>query len=128
MEWLVFLNAFSSVELRVSSGSSINIVTDNSSKRTYLPDVRISDFRNGLGNLGEPNIIKELTSLSPATTIMNSLDLRNKISVWLIAKRSLMPKESGIVGVCGKWSPNPQALEYAFFYADSVQKVSAIKK
>jgi hypothetical protein len=78
--------------LRVSSGSSINIVTDNSSNRTYLPDVRISDFRNGLGNLGEPKIIQELASLSPATTLMNSFDLRNKITVWLIAKSSLMPK------------------------------------
>src|SRR4028119_816053 len=39
------------VYLRISPGSSINLVADNFVRQTHLPDVRLSDFRNGLANL-----------------------------------------------------------------------------
>lgn len=114
---------------RVTPGSSIKLVADDSIRQTHLPNVRLSDFRNGLApfGIGYPDLAKELANLSPSTTITYTLNLRNlKQQIWLIADSSKLPKERGIVGVCGKWSTNPQAQQFAFFYADSIQKVSAI--
>ncbi|NEQ25146.1 MAG: hypothetical protein F6K28_39910, partial [Microcoleus sp. SIO2G3] len=36
------------IHLRISSGSSINLVADNSIRKTHMPNVRLSDFRDGL--------------------------------------------------------------------------------
>ena len=45
---------------------------------------------------------------------------------WLIVRSKMIPKQRGIVGVCGKWATNPVPAQYGFFYADSVKVVSAI--
>ncbi len=117
--------------LRIIPGSLVQLVADNSIRQTHLPKVRLSDFRNGLPTfgLGYPDLAKEFASLSPSTTLTYTPNLKNlKQPIWLIADSTKLPKKRRIVGVCGKWSTNPQAHEFAFFYADSVQKVSAVKK
>ena len=95
------------VYLRVISGSSINLVADNSLRTTHLPDVRLSDFKEGLTNLAEngyPDLAKELANLGSSTTIMNAFDLNSFGAIWLITDSNKMPKEKGIVGICGKFS------------------------
>jgi hypothetical protein len=118
--------------LRISSGALINLVADNSIPKTHLPDVRISDFRNGMGIFPssiERNIVKELTGLSASNTLINMVNLKDlRKPYWLIAKSNIIPKKSGIFGVCGKWSTNSVAAEYGFFYADSIKSVAAINK
>ena len=117
----------SGVYWRNSSGSSINIVTDDAIQKTHLPDIRISDFRNELAKFDEPNITEELANLSPYTTIINTFNLKDQSIVWLIVESRLMPKANSIVGACGKWSNNLVPSQYGFFYAESVRALSAIR-
>src|SRR4028119_1090047 len=118
------------VYLRISPGSSINLVADNFVRQTHLPDVRLSDFRNGLANLSAiyPDLGKELAGLSPSTTIINIFNFRDLDKPnWLIANSTKLPKQRGILAVCGKLATNPATQGYGFFYADSVQAVSALR-
>jgi hypothetical protein len=116
--------------LRISSGAFINLVADNSIPKTHLPDVRLSDFRKGMllvPSYIEPDIVKELTSLSASNTLINMFNFNDLDAPnWLIAKSTMIPKHKGIVGVCGEWANNPIPAKYRFFYANSVQSVSTI--
>jgi hypothetical protein len=118
--------------LRIPPGSFINLVADNSIQQTHLPKVRISDFRNGMGTnfrVLYPDFSKELSVLSPSTTIMNTFNLRNlEQGILLIADSTKMPQKSGFVGACQKGATTPATQKYGFFYTDSIQRVSALSK
>jgi hypothetical protein len=118
------------VYFRYSAGSSINLVNDNVIRNTYIPNIRISDFKRMLDKYREryshrskiPELTQELVNLSPHTTLMRKVNLKNGQRLWLIADSAIIPrKEMGIVGACGKttskWDP-------AIFYADSMTLVS----
>jgi hypothetical protein len=116
------------VYLRFSSGSFVNLVADNSLRKTHLPNVRISDFRNNMETFSvqNPELAKELTRLSPSTTMINTFNLKNWQPIWLISSTSKLPKEKGIVGVCGNWATELTLPKYyGVFYAESIQKVLA---
>jgi hypothetical protein len=101
------------VYFRHSAGSSINLVADDAIWRTYVPNIRISDFQTGLYKYYKdyfpafpelPKPIKELSVLSPNTTLINKFNFKNRTNTWVIADSSSIPKERGIVAACGKTS------------------------
>lgn len=126
------------VYFRNSAGSSINLVANHAVKRSYIPNIRIGDFKNSLKRLYKSDYVetaKELAKLSPNTTLRNTTDIKSGKLVWLIANSNLIPKEKGnIVGVCGRPTTNPAIAEYGrtyhgplpvfLFYADSMTVVS----
>ncbi len=126
------------VYIRISPGSSINLVADDVIQKTRLPNIRLSDFKNRVNGNGidnfdilYPGITKVLTSLSSSTTLMNTFNLKDWKRFLLIVDSTRMPKESGIVGACGKLTTNTDKIvniisNYDFFYADSVQRMSVI--
>lgn len=63
------------------------------------------------------NIAKDIACNSPPQMIINTFDLRNKTIVWSIGESSIMPKDSGIVGDCGKWATNPVPYQEEVTYA-----------
>lgn len=123
---------------RYSPGSSINLVADNAIRKTYVPEIRISDFRRILERYldKEPRVTeltKELAKLTPNTTLINKLNLKTGQTVWVIVDSALVSQKSGIIGACGKRTTNPAAktLHNAdgtylrfLFYADSIKEVS----
>lgn len=111
--------------LRISPGSFINLVDNNSIGRTHLPNIRVDDFRSGLVKFNYPEIAKELTELSVQTTIMNAVNLKNWSRIFLIFDTTKLPTRSDIVQVCGKPSTNPTTKRYGFFYAESVKSISS---
>jgi hypothetical protein len=121
------------VYLRLTPGSSINLVADNAIQKTRLPSIRLSDFKNRMDgngfdnfNILYPELTKELTNLSPSTTIVNTFNLNNSKQIWLISDSKKMPEDRVIVGVCGKMSTNPHSEGYGFFYAETIQTISTI--
>ncbi|MCU0535263.1 MAG: hypothetical protein MUD14_15355 [Hydrococcus sp. Prado102] len=125
------------IYFRNSPGSSINLVPDRATKRSYVPNIRISDFKNSIKRLYRSDYVetaKELAQLDANTTLRNTTDIKSGKLVWLISKSRLIPKESGIVGVCGRPTTNPAIAKYGrtyhgplpvfLFYADSMTVVS----
>ena len=116
------------IHLRISSGSSINLVADNSIRKTHMPNVRLTDFRDGLlkthHNI-DPDVVKELTSLSASTNLismMNWSDLNQPN--WLMIESLMMPKKTGIFAACGTLATHPGASQQGFFYAKSIKRIS----
>ncbi len=123
----------SAVYVPIRTGSSINLVADDAISKTRIPNIRLSDFKkrmdgNGIDNFDAlyPEITKELTNLGSSTTMMSTFNLKDWKWLLLIADSIKIPKQRGIVGVCGKKTTNPASLGYGFFYADSIQSVSVI--
>ncbi len=132
------LSGRDAVYLRISPGSSIKLVADDAIPTTHLPNIRLSDFKARMDGKGVdsfkdlyPELTKKLTSINPSTTMMNTFNLRDWKWIWLIADSSKVPKNTGIVGVCGKLATNTETTanitrNYDFFYAESIQAVSPI--
>lgn len=129
--------ATEAIYFRNSAGSSINLVPDKTTKRSYIPNLRISDFKSNLKRLEQTDYVetaKELGKLGANTTLRNTTDIKSGKLVWLISESRLIPKESGIVGVCGRQTTNSAIFEYGktyhgplpvfLFYADSMTVVS----
>jgi hypothetical protein len=120
------------IYVRNSAGSSINLVADDAIKRSYVPNLRIGDFRSGLdsllksSNFSRSEIAKELAMVPPNSTLTNQIDLKNDAIVWTIADTNIMPKRSGIVGVCGTPTTNIATKNHGvfLFYADSMTLIS----
>jgi hypothetical protein len=120
------------VYFRYSAGSSINLLTDDAIARSYAPNLRIGDFRDGLRRfLNSPDrnmseFAKILAKLPPNSTLSNQINLQNGAIVWAIAPTNLLPKRFGLVGACGKLISKPvlRKQELSFFYADSITLLS----
>lgn len=126
------------VYFRYSPGSSINLVADDAMRKSYVPNIRVSNFRRMLDQYltrdpRVPELVKELAKLNPNTTLIYKLDLKTDETIWTIADSALIPKESGIVGACGRRTTNPAATKLHnadgaylrfLFYANSMTLVS----
>jgi hypothetical protein len=114
-------NSERTVFVRYVPGSVIHLVADESIRQTHLPNVRVSDFLNGIRASGadQRREVQPMTALTSDTTIMSALDLhpRSLRNVWIFTDRASLPKERGILQVCGRRDGNAM-------YADSVQSVS----
>jgi hypothetical protein len=115
--------------LRLTSGSFLNLVPDYSIQQTYLPNIRVSDFRREVANLSlYPELVKELMSLEPGNTVVQTLNLGDPLrssapNIWLVIDSHLMPSSPGIVRVCAKQTDNQWLRQYRFYYAESIQSV-----
>lgn len=116
------------IYFRNSRGSSIMLVADNAVKRTYVPRIRISDFKADMSQIKLPSY-QELNHLDQNTNLIFALNLKNlpdDQGVWIIAPSSLIPKGNGIIAACGKLKPQgvKMGLWMPLFYADSMTLVS----
>ena len=125
------------VYFRYSAGSSLHLVAD-SVRKSYVPNIRVSDFRKMLDQYLEkdprvPELTKELGRLNPNTVLINKIDLKSGRMLWVIADREILPPENGLVGACGQRTQNaavknPRTADKGYlqslFYADSLISVS----
>ncbi|MGQ9871742.1 hypothetical protein [Leptodesmis sp.] len=116
------------VYFRNSRGSSVMLVADNAVKRTYVPRIRISDFKADMSQ-SKLTAYQELNHLDQNTNLIFALNLKNlpdDQGVWIIAPSSLIPKDNGIIAACGKSKPQgvKTGLWMPLFYADSMTLVS----
>ncbi|NJO73196.1 MAG: hypothetical protein HC833_05145 [Leptolyngbyaceae cyanobacterium RM1_406_9] len=106
--------------VRYAPGAVIHLVSDESLRQTHLPNVRISDFLNGIRSSGadQRREVEPMTRLTSGTTLWNGIELnpRSLKNVWIFAERETLPTARGIVQVCGR-------REGTAFYADSFQLV-----
>jgi hypothetical protein len=126
------------IYVRNSLGSSLTLVDDDALQETNLPDLRLGDFQRHLhqyslwnGRLrGIPALTSELRDVPADTTLLSKLDLNSQRLWWVIANKKMVPKEKGIIGVCGRKTaiPELQGYRYGFslFYADSMQLVEEV--
>lgn len=108
--------------VRISPGSYINIVDDDIIRQTRLPNIRQSDFLASIRDFPYREYILELGQVNVPAMILNVINLDNGEYFWLVADSRMIPKELGIVGVCGEWDPSMLAKGIGFFHVASVQK------
>lgn len=121
------------VYFRKSAGSSLNLVPDSAIKSSYVPNIRISDFRNEQKQVAQrrdrvpSEVAKELLNLKSNTTLTSKVNLKDGSLLWVIADSDLIPKESGIVAACGQTTTNSYAQGgngVSLFYANSMKLIN----
>lgn len=134
------------VYFRNSQGSSLNLVADETSHKTYVPNLLISDFKNHIRphpsvinstefiNSGFYPLYQALEPLPVGTQIMSKIALTHSHQpstklvegVWIIGDKNLFPQNNGIIGACGKSLKMMSDSGYhgKLFFADSMKLVS----
>jgi len=118
-----------SVYFRTSSGSSINLVPDDAISKSYVPNIRISDFRSQIlkrygatvDNVRGYSDMHKFFDLGPHTSLLARHDLVSGRYLLIVVKSDAVPKKAGlIVEALGRRS---EWLGYVFF-ADSIAPLS----
>jgi hypothetical protein len=83
----------------VDSGSSISLVDDNSLSESYVPNIRLTDFKNGTasGPYFYPNLMEMLLGIGTGQTISVGIYQQNNDLVeggYLVTNRELLEPES----------------------------------
>lgn len=109
--------------VQANSGSSINLLPDKGISHSRLPDLRISDFKNGMRSKFK-NVrqveFQQFSQLRPNHTIISASNLSNQQQDWLVVNTSAIAQllqQSSIVGICG-------VRENGLIYAKSVHQGS----
>lgn len=121
------------IYMRMTKGSSVTIISDklnithlNLDNLTWLPNIRVADFHPDIeiGHELKQEVVKTLKK-HLSITIMNSFDFKDKERryIWLIADSRLIPREPGIMRVCGVPATYAGPKRYGFFHAKSIEKV-----
>jgi hypothetical protein len=109
---------------RLVPRSSEELVEDSAMARSWIPRVRVSDFRNGMRNFLDAPVFQELHSLGAPTVIIDTYNFLNGQPSLLIADPKMVPQAPGIVRVCGRPSANSDTWSwFGVLYADSMERV-----
>jgi hypothetical protein len=113
------------IHMCVATASLIQLVEDDAIPQSYVPRIRVSDFRRELATLGyHPEFVKEFESVGPGKSIVVGLNLGDPVTlgadscgvlVWLIADGSSVPTTPSVSGVCTR-PASSEALRHSRFY------------
>ena len=100
----------------VLRNAGINLISNAAAAESYMPFIRISDFRSALYNnfSDTPFLGQELQGLQVGQQISIGFDL-NFGKHWLIAN---FPLEAGRFAACGYLSKNQELRPYGFYYLE----------
>ena len=112
------------VYLRLRSGSAVNILPDESLARTWVPQIRYSDFTRSIHDFEYSEIMEELSRVTPPATVAVTHDLKTGEFVWLMVDTGLLPPQPQVLGVCGRWTTDARTRDMGFFFAQQVEEVS----
>lgn len=102
-----------------NSGSYINLVSDNAIENSHLPNLRISDFREGLKTFA-PWLTEEPKAFATLNDNITIADIYRR--QWLIIPSELLPEKKGKIFVCGK---KESIGELNLFYAKELKSISS---
>jgi hypothetical protein len=111
--------------VRMTEGSSIHVVEDKARRQSHVPEVRVSDFRNGLGAYQKwyPSLYAELGNVRAGQELRLAMNLardRHGQPLWLISDAQATPR-TGVARICARLADNKIA---NFYYAQEIQAVS----
>jgi hypothetical protein len=106
--------------VRISPGSYLRIVPDETLVQTWLPDIRYSDYRHSLDSFQHPQDIANLRSLSFNIAVMNAFDLKNGDSFWMVIDSHLLPERDGTYILCGQWDAGMVARGLHYYYVHDI--------
>jgi len=111
--------------LYMVSGTSLHIVND-SAKTSFVPDVRVSDFRKSIEltpGKGYPNALSILQKMDVGQTLMVMLDSTGT-STWHIVDTKMLPNSARSMVVCAHQILVPEPGDSVFYHIDSVEEVT----
>jgi hypothetical protein len=114
----------SNLYVRMAQGSSIHLVEDDA--RSHVPEVRLSDFKDGLRAYSEnyQALYTELENLQAGQDIRFAINLakaRKGQQLWLVSDTLTTPK-TGVVHICARLADNKATNVY---YAQEIRAVPA---
>ncbi|MGH8562307.1 MAG: hypothetical protein ACRES4_10115, partial [Nevskiales bacterium] len=110
--------------VRMTKGSSIQLVANEARAQTHVPEVRISDFKEGMHAYRRwyPALHSELENLQAGQEIRFAINLvrnRHGEPLWLMSDARTTPK-TGVVRICARLSDNKA---HKFYYAQEIQVI-----
>jgi hypothetical protein len=133
-----------SLQVRITPGSSFQLVSDASLPQSFLPRIRVSDFKKQLtqGSVLAlyPELFDELETVSPGKTVLLGLNLSDPLRlapgeygtvrpgeygwpIWIIVDTDAVPATPQAIGVCAKPAATNWLRGHRFYNSDSIASV-----
>ena len=108
--------------LQISKGSVINLVADDTVERSFLPTLRISDFRKWFTpRAAYPDLMNELNALTPGMSLTETIHIGEAgeginygTNLYLVGKSEFFTP--GMIQVCAVPTINEWVSRYKFYY------------
>jgi hypothetical protein len=116
------------IYIRSDRSAAVNLISDNTSPRVHLLDIRVSDFKDQLHLSTYPELTNELNNMTAGQTLILGLDMgiSGDSRVWLIANTSSLPSSAGIFRVCAHPVKNWLLQQYLFYEVDTVEQIQSL--
>jgi hypothetical protein len=113
----------SSVTIRLSPGTLVNITDPEIADTDWLPDIRQNTFITRAHNLPNWETFPLFDNLPPGKTLANEINLTDDRIILFIADTSSLPNLPAVIQSCGVFSDDKMVREYNVFFADSITQI-----
>lgn len=110
----------SSVTIRLSPGSLVNLTDPEIEKKDWLPNIRLNTFITRAHNLPNWETFPLFDNLPHGKTLANETSLTDDRIILFIADTSSLPPLPALIQSCGEFSDDRMVREYNVFFADSI--------
>ena len=127
-------SSLESIIFRTDRSVAVNLISDDTSSSSHLPDIRLSDFRNQMNFGSYPEVADIFIKLTAGQTLILAPNMSDSGYgvVWLIADTSSLSSLTGVVMACShpvesvyEWT---QREIYHFYWVDTIERIQEIGK
>jgi hypothetical protein len=118
------------IYFRTDRSTAVNLISDDASSVSHLPDIRLSDFKKQQNVGGYPELANELNNLTAGQTLIQALDMgiSGDSMAWLIVDTSSLPSSAGVFRVCAHPVKNKWLQNYRFYEIDTIERIQGFGK
>jgi hypothetical protein len=110
----------SSVVIRLSPGSLVNLTDPEFTTNDWLPNIRLNTFITRAHNLPNWETFPLFDNLPQGKTLANEINLTDDRIILFIADTSSLPPLPALIQSCGEFSDDRMVREYNVFFADTL--------
>lgn len=106
------------VNMHYAAGTSVRLIRESVLQLDWLPEFHYGRYKVFIHNLPNEEAFTILEKVEPPATLLLGYDIPTGKRVWMLASTDLLPRQSGILQVCGKYydTTDPMITRYGFYY------------
>jgi hypothetical protein len=110
------------VNMHYAEGTSVRLIREDVLQLDWLPEFHYGRYKRFIHNLPNDESIAILGKVEPPATLMLGYDIPSGKRAWMLTGTEKMPREYGILQMCGKFSDttDPDILRYGFYYPSTI--------
>jgi hypothetical protein len=111
------------VNMHYAAGASVRLIRESVLQLDWLPEFHYGRYKVFIHNLPNEEAFTILEKVEPPATLLLGYDIPTGKRVWMLAPTDMLPRQYGILQVCGKYydTTDPVIIRYGFYYPREIK-------